>query len=60
VTPSLLSLLLKTPLGTWGKETFEAVASPPARSTMATEVFDLTPKVLAQEKENNKFAKFVC
>jgi hypothetical protein len=35
------------------------VATPPARSTMATEVFDLTPKLIAQEMENNKFAKFV-
>lgn len=57
--PSLVSELNPIPLGTWGKETFESVATPPVRSTTAAEVFDLTPKLVVQEMENNKFAKFV-
>lgn len=46
-------------VGTWGKESFDHVPPPAMRSTMSAEVFDLTPKLLAQEMENNKFAKFV-
>lgn len=45
--------------GTWGKETFGAAPPPPLQSTMTAEVFDLTPKQLANEMEKNKFAKFV-
>jgi hypothetical protein len=37
----------------------ETVIPPPVKSTMAAEVFDMTPKYIAKELENNKFAKFV-
>jgi hypothetical protein len=45
--------------GTWGKEMNERVVPQPMKSTMAAELFDQTPKYVAKEMENNKFAKFV-